>query len=136
MARPETVAGGVVMGLGVGLWRVLPPWDDFSLANAFVSYGLAILGAGLVRDLALKFLERAGRAATPPPAEKGTLCVESLVGASLVATGLLFMLAGTRPYVVPGGLVVLLMGAGVLTSGLVAPYVVTLTKDTSHSLAC
>jgi len=136
MARPETVAGGVVMALGAGLWKVLPPWDDFSLANAFVSYGLAILGAGLVRDLALKALERAGRAGTPAPTERNTLCVESLAGASLVAVGLLFLVAGTRSYTVPGGLVVLLVGAGVLTSGLVAPYVVTLTKDTSHSLAC
>lgn len=124
------------MALGVGLWPLLPPWSGFSVGAGFVEFGLCILGAGLVRDLALQWMIRRGSMPTPPPAERMCLCLESILGLLLVCLGLLFYTVETRPLEIPGGLVVLLAGAGVLTSGLVAPYIVSLKRDDSHALAC
>lgn len=124
------------MGLAAGLWPMLPAWDGFSVGAGFLEFGLCILVAGLVRDLALQWMIRRGSMPTPPPAERMCLCLESILGLLLVCLGLVFFTVETRVLEVPGGLVVLLAGAGVLTSGLVAPYIVYLKRDDSHALAC
>jgi hypothetical protein len=122
------------MALGGALWTSLPPWEGFSVAYVFLDFGLAILGAGLVRDLALKAMELLGRLPSPPPAPGMCLCLESILGLSFVTVGLVFLVAGTSAFAAPGGMVLLLVGAGVLVSGLVAPFVVSVSRDAAHQL--
>jgi hypothetical protein len=115
------LAAGVILLLGWPEQRVA-----LTRPMMLVWAGVALLGAGLARDLARVALGEPRGATTPDP-HPGELrtCLESTLGLGAVAAGLAWLLGGTggAPVLVPvGGLVLALAavaGFGHLTRNLV-----------------
>ncbi len=130
----ERVLNLAVLLLGAGLAVLLPAARLSLFAPTFLlAGGLALLGAGLVRDLAwLALSGRPAPAATEGPPEV-RLCLESTLGILTVAGGLAwrFLAPGAPRTVGLGALVVAL--ALVATFGhLARNIIVTLRIDPGH----
>jgi hypothetical protein len=109
IARVERVLDLGALALGVAI-LLLAPGARVTLhaPSLVVAAGIALLGAGLLRDLAWLALQ--GR---PAPAHRAgppevRLCLESTVGAAAVSGGLLWrLLAPGPPWSLPVGMLVL-----------------------------
>jgi hypothetical protein len=109
IARVERVLDLGAVALGVAI-LLLAPGASVTLqaSSLLVAAGIALLGAGLLRDLAWLALQgRPARAHRDGPPEV-RLCLESTVGAAAVSSGLLWrLLAPGPPWIVSLGVLVL-----------------------------
>ncbi len=133
----ETVLGSLCAagGLAASVWMNDPPGISLPLWLAVDAVGAALLGIGLVRDLWLIVkARRAGRSARPErkSADK-PICLESLLGALLVAVGLVCLATGVQRPMTPS-LPVLVTGAGLvfIVSGLIKDVVLVFRIEKDH----
>jgi hypothetical protein len=124
------LAAGLVLLLGWPEWHVA-----LTRPMMLVGAGVALLGAGLARDLARLALgePRAAAAPDPHPGELRT-CLESTLGLGAVAVGLAWRFgdAGGVPVVVPVGGVVLALAAVASFGHLTRNLVLVLRHEPGH----
>jgi len=124
---------GAVVLLGAVGWRVAaePPLVQAELWQAITYPGCALLGIGLVRDLWIKLVKRPVREARRS-GEK-LICLESLVGALLVASGLgLLGLGVMHELDLRASTIGMALGVTFLVSGAIADVVVVFKRDKDH----
>lgn len=124
------LAAGLVLLLGWPAWRVA-----LTRPMMLVCAGVALLGAGLARDLARLALgePRAAAAPDPHPGELRT-CLESTLGLGAVAVGLAWRFGGAAgaPALVPVGGVVLALAAVASFGHLTRNLVLVLRHEPGH----
>ena len=116
---------------------LLPAWPERPVALTrpmmLVCAGVALLGAGLARDLARLALREPHAAATPDP-HPGELrtCLESTLGLGAVVVGLAWRLGGAGGAPVPVGGVVLALAAVAAFGHLTRNLVLVLRHEPGH----
>jgi hypothetical protein len=109
IARVERVLDLGALALGVAILLLFPGARvTLHPPSLVVAAGIALLGAGLLRDLAWLALQGRPVAAHRDGPPEVRLCLESTVGAAAVSGGLLWrLLAPGPPWSLPVGMLVL-----------------------------
>lgn len=136
IARVERVLDLVAIAAGVALLLAWPEWQiALTRPMMLVCAGVALLGAGLARDLARLALgePRVAATADPHPGELRT-CLESTLGLGAVAVGLVWRLsgAGSTPVLLPVGGLVLTLAAVAAFGHLTRNLVLVLRHEPGH----
>jgi hypothetical protein len=136
IARVERVLDLAALAAGLVLLLARPAWQiALTRPMMLVWAGVALLGAGLARDLARLALE-APRVAAPDDPHPGELrtCLESTLGLGAVAVGLAWRVwgAGGAPVLVPAGGVVLALAAVAAFGHLTRNLVLVLRHEPGH----
>jgi hypothetical protein len=136
IARVERVLDLAALAAGVVLLLAWPAWRiALTRPMMLVWAGVALLGAGLARDLARLALEppRAAATADAHPGEVRT-CLESPLGLGAVAVGLAwrFWGASSAPVGVPAGGVMLALAAVASFGHLTRNLVLVLRHEPGH----
>jgi hypothetical protein len=136
IARAERVLDLAALAAGIILLLTWPEWQlALTRPMMLVCAGVALLGAGLARDLARVVLG-APRVVTKPDAHPGELrtCLESILGLGAVAVGLAwrFWGAGGAPVPLPVGGVVLALAAVASFGHLTRNLVLVLRQEPGH----
>ncbi len=133
MKRIECWIGIVVGGAGVGMIASgkLPVVYTAQFFEIVIGLGAALLGAGLVRDLWIlaRRLPRGPRVKRSPK----PMCVESVLGATAVALGLVLMWLGVqRLFDLTLGTLAAHLGAVLYVSGWIKDLVFVLEREENH----
>jgi hypothetical protein len=136
IARVERVLDLAALAAGLILLLAWPAWQvALPRPMMLICAGVALLGAGLARDLARLALEapRVAATADPHPGELRT-CLESTLGLGAVAVGLAWRVWGadSAPVLVPAGGVVLALAAVAAFGHLTRNLVLVLRHEPGH----
>jgi len=128
-----TIASLIVALAGAGAWAAgIGGSLQEPAAVLMWVFGVAMLGFGLLRDLALIALHR-DEEKPRTQVRMAMLCFESTVGILAVAQGLVLQLLGWTPVVdIPAGSVVALMAVAVLIAHVTRDWVFVLVKVRNH----
>jgi hypothetical protein len=134
IARVERILDLAAVALGTAVLLLAPGARvTIHAPSLLVAAGIALLGAGLLRDLAWLALQ--GR---PAPAHRGgppevRLCLESTLGAAAVSGGLLWrLLAPGPPWSAPLGMLVLALALVATLGQLTRNIILTARVEPGH----